>query len=126
MLDMTNHATLVRMVAVCGHLHHGKTSLVQMFVDQTHENLADIHHHQRFTDVRFDEEARGLSIKASPISFILPDGRDKSYLVHMLDTPGSRRSEWNGVVVSGLFFVLILSFLVFWSVVSFHFIFVLE
>jgi U5 small nuclear ribonucleoprotein component len=59
-----------------------------MLVDQTHEDLVDVHKQQRFTDVRYDEEARGLSIKASPMSLILPDGKDKSYLIHLMDTPG--------------------------------------
>lgn len=33
---------LIRNVAIAGHLHHGKTSFVQMLVDQTHENLSNI------------------------------------------------------------------------------------
>lgn len=35
--------SLARCVAIVGHLHHGKTSFVQMLVDQTHEDLIDIH-----------------------------------------------------------------------------------
>lgn len=31
---------------------------------------------------------RGLSIKCNPITLVLPDSRDKSYLFNLLDTPG--------------------------------------
>jgi len=88
MLDLMNHNSLIRCVTIAGHLHHGKTSFVQMLVDQTHEDLVNVHQQSRFTDVRYDEEERGLSIKASPMSLILPDSREKSYLVHLMDTPG--------------------------------------
>jgi U5 small nuclear ribonucleoprotein component len=88
MLDMMKTNSLIRCVAIVGHLHHGKTSFVQMLVDQTHEDLIDIHRQVRFTDVRYDEEARGLSIKASPMSLLLPDSREKSFLIHLMDTPG--------------------------------------
>lgn len=63
------HADLVRNVAIAGHLHHGKTSFVQLLVDQTHEDIANIHKCNKFTDNRFDEESRGLSIKVD--TFIL-------------------------------------------------------
>lgn len=43
MLDLMNHNSLVRCVAIAGHLHHGKTSFVQMLVDQTHEDLVNVH-----------------------------------------------------------------------------------
>ena len=39
-------------------------------------------------DTRVDEQERKISIKATPMSLILPDTRDKSYLVNLFDTPG--------------------------------------
>lgn len=36
----------------------------------------------------FTEQERQLSIKSSPMSFILPDSRGKSFLVNVMDTPG--------------------------------------
>jgi len=79
---------LIRNVALVGQLHHGKTGFAQLLIDQTHEHLANVNKNAKFTDTRFDEEARGLSIKASPLSLVLPDSRGKSYLVHIIDTPG--------------------------------------
>lgn len=31
---------------------------------------------------------RGVSIKASPVTLVLPDSRNKSYLMNLFDTPG--------------------------------------
>ncbi len=57
---MTN-PELVRNVAVVGHLHHGKTSVMDMFVEQTHELQQAVRAGEkalRFTDTRFDEQVR--------------------------------------------------------------------
>ena len=42
----------------------------------------------RYTDSRLDEQNRGLSIKASPMSLVLPDLREKHYLINIMDCPG--------------------------------------
>lgn len=42
----------------------------------------------RYTDTLLMEVQRGVSIKASPITVLLPDTRDKSYLFNVIDTPG--------------------------------------
>ena len=42
----------------------------------------------KWTDNRKDEIDRQLSIKASPITMILQDSRDKSWLFNIIDTPG--------------------------------------
>lgn len=41
MVDMTNFPEMIRNVAVVGHLHHGKTSLVDMLVYETHKMVWD-------------------------------------------------------------------------------------
>jgi U5 small nuclear ribonucleoprotein component len=43
---------------------------------------------RRYTDSRVDEQKRGLSIKASPISLLLQAPSSKHYLFNILDTPG--------------------------------------
>lgn len=40
LLGLMQHPDLIRNVAIAGHLHHGKTSFVQMLIEQTHESLA--------------------------------------------------------------------------------------
>ena len=42
----------------------------------------------RFTDTRVDEQARGMSIKAIPMSLVLESLSGKSYLVNLIDCPG--------------------------------------
>lgn len=37
MLGLASNAEMVRNIAIVGHLHHGKTSLVDMLVYETHK-----------------------------------------------------------------------------------------
>jgi U5 small nuclear ribonucleoprotein component len=42
----------------------------------------------KYMDNRLDEQERGLSVKAVPISLVLPNLSGKSYLMNIIDTPG--------------------------------------
>ncbi|KAK3272142.1 hypothetical protein CYMTET_19542 [Cymbomonas tetramitiformis] len=91
MAGLQQNPDLVRNVALVGHLHHGKTLTMDMLVEQTHT----IRHEQRsnekqmrYTDTRLDEQSRGISIKAVPISLVMPGANGKSYLFNLMDTPG--------------------------------------
>lgn len=87
--DLMDSPDLIRNVTLCGHLHHGKTSFVDCLMLQTHPEMQvndDID--LRYTDILFTEQERGVSIKSTPITLVLPDTRNKSYLVNMFDTPG--------------------------------------
>lgn len=42
----------------------------------------------RYTDTLLTEEQRGLSLKSTPMTLVLPDSREKSYLVNLMDSPG--------------------------------------
>ena len=96
LVSMMRHPNLVRNVAVIGHLHHGKTTLVDMLVDQTHyfadapvrKAEATQKEDRRYTDSRVDEQQRGLSIKASPMTMLLQSSTEKHYLFNLMDTPG--------------------------------------
>ncbi|KAF8819406.1 hypothetical protein IE077_004216, partial [Cardiosporidium cionae] len=86
---MMNKPELIRNVCLLGHFHHGKTTFVDMLVKETHFRRRAIgFNFQRYTDSRKDEQERGLSIKAVPMSFIFQDSREKSYLLNIFDTPG--------------------------------------
>ena len=87
--------TLVRNIALCGHLHHGKTALMDQLVKQTHPRISsngvkgwDLTGEVRYTDVRKDEQERGLGIKSTPMSLVLPNGKGKSFMFNVMDTPG--------------------------------------
>lgn len=83
---------LVRNVAVMGHLHHGKTVLMDMLVQQTHDipgvESRGPDNPIRFTDTRLDEQTRGISLKAVPMSLVLENSDHKSYAINLIDTPG--------------------------------------
>lgn len=76
---------LVRNVALLGTLHSGKTAFMDILVQQTHPGA---HRHPRYTDTSFSEQQRSLSIKASPMSLVLPVLNGKHFLFNLMDTPG--------------------------------------
>lgn len=96
MMDLFNYPEQNRNIALVGHLHHGKTSFMDILFAQTHDSLG----HQsanarnlrdesiRFTDIHRLERHRGLSIKSSPTSLLLQGTKGKSHVVNIIDTPG--------------------------------------
>ncbi|KAG7220651.1 hypothetical protein INR49_017905 [Caranx melampygus] len=87
--DLMDGPELIRNVTLCGHLHHGKTCFVDCLIEQTHPEIrkrddVDL----RYTDILFTEQERGVGIKSTPITMVLPDSRGKSYLFNIMDTPG--------------------------------------
>lgn len=96
MTDLMNFPEQIRNIAFAGHLHHGKTALMDMLVMQTHDINDRLDRKTgrkrdeqlRYTDVHILERERGISIKAAPMSLILQGTRGKSHLLNILDTPG--------------------------------------
>ncbi|XP_074587546.1 110 kDa U5 small nuclear ribonucleoprotein component CLO-like [Curcuma longa] len=91
LLGLASNPSLVRNVALVGHLQHGKTVFMDMLVEQTHEIStfdSQSERHMRYTDTRIDEQERKISIKAVPMSLVLEDSNAKSYLCNIMDTPG--------------------------------------
>lgn len=96
MTDLMNFPEQIRNVMFAGHLHHGKTALMDMLVMQTHDigdRLEDRKGRQRdaqlrYTDTHILERERGISIKSAPMSLVLQGGRGKSQLLNIIDTPG--------------------------------------
>ncbi|WFD02227.1 hypothetical protein MOBT1_000908 [Malassezia obtusa] len=88
MMNLMNFPEMVRNVAIVGHLGHGKTSLVDQLVYETHVLDVDMDQPLRYTDTHVLERQRGLSIRCAPMSLVLPTTREKSYLVNLIDTPG--------------------------------------
>jgi 116 kDa U5 small nuclear ribonucleoprotein component len=85
MMDKPN---LIRNIMFLGAMHHGKTLFMDTLVMNTHEKDWKINKEIRYTDSRQDEQDRGITIKASSMSLVLQDSKDKSYLFNIMDTPG--------------------------------------
>ncbi|KAM6498822.1 Calreticulin family domain containing protein [Amanita muscaria] len=88
LLNMTGFPEMVRNVAVVGHLHHGKSALMDMLVFETHKMIWDSDKNLRYTDTHILSRERDISIKSSPMSLVLSTTSGKSHLVHLIDTPG--------------------------------------
>lgn len=86
--NLSNKPDRIRNLAICGHLHHGKTLLMDILVQATHLKHWSPEKEHKYTDTRKDEVDRMMSIKAMPMSFVMQSSREKSYLVNVMDTPG--------------------------------------
>ncbi|KAH8679876.1 P-loop containing nucleoside triphosphate hydrolase protein [Tricladium varicosporioides] len=96
MTDLMNFPDQIRNIAFVGHLHHGKTALMDMLALETHD-IGDRLEKKtgkkrdeqlRYTDVHILERERGISIKSAPMSLVLQSTQGKSHLLNILDTPG--------------------------------------
>jgi U5 small nuclear ribonucleoprotein component len=92
MIQLARSTDTVRNVALVGHLHHGKTGLIDLLVNETH-SLPAIRQTKedsrlRYTDTHIIERARGISVKSTPITLLLPTLKGKSYVFNFIDTPG--------------------------------------
>ncbi|KAF2070872.1 hypothetical protein CYY_007808 [Polysphondylium violaceum] len=88
LLDLLRFPQLSRNVCLLGSLHHGKTTFMDMLFLQTHEKKWQSSKPIKYTDTRKDEQEREISIKSTPMSLVLQNSNDKSYLINILDTPG--------------------------------------
>jgi len=89
--DQMDNAELIRSVALIGNLHSGKSNFVDALFEQTHPELNKNKHeggNLNYTDTLFTERERGVGIKSTPVSLILPDSKGKSYLMNIFDNPG--------------------------------------
>lgn len=61
--------------------------VVEMMYDD-HESPLTPTLQTKYTDTRMDEQARGIGIKAVPVSLVLGSSHDKSYVFNIMDAPG--------------------------------------
>jgi len=88
---LMGNPNLVRNITVAGHLHHGKTTFMDMLLEQTHTvdyKWFSNDKQLRYTDTRLDEQEREMSIKAVPLSLVMPSSTGKHLLFNLMDTPG--------------------------------------
>lgn len=91
---LSNETTSTRRcVAICGHLGHGKTCLVDTIVEPTLATSfgpkASLDGQApRLSDTLKAEQERHMSLKSTPWTFGLSDTRGKSYGITLVDCPG--------------------------------------
>ena len=92
---LSSTPAVCRNVAFLGHLHHGKTAVLDMLVRESHRadalppgGTGADPLPMRYTDAREDERARRMSVKLTPITCVAEGGRGKSYALTVLDCPG--------------------------------------
>lgn len=94
---LSNETTRTRRgVAVIGHLHHGKTCLIDFLLEHTLRKSwgprasldVDQGGGPRFTDTLKSEQERQMSLVSTPVTALLPDTRGKTYCFTMMDCPG--------------------------------------
>ena len=88
MATLMQNPRLIRNIALLGNFHHGKTVFVDTLVQAVQEEPWDPTMELRFTDMRKDEQSRELSIKSTPLSLVMENLNEKSYLLNIFDTPG--------------------------------------
>ncbi|KAA8493259.1 U5 small nuclear ribonucleoprotein component protein [Porphyridium purpureum] len=90
----------VRSVAIAGHLHHGKTSLMDMLMENTHCGSAD--QFNKYTDARADEQERGMSVRSCLVTLLMTglfaspkapsssghSSCERAVALQLIDTPG--------------------------------------
>ena len=75
-----------RVVAVVGHLHSGKTSILDCLLSLASTGESPVTPHS--CDTLKSEAKRGMSLKATPCTLPLQDSRGKTYLQTYVSTPG--------------------------------------
>jgi U5 small nuclear ribonucleoprotein component len=93
---LSNETTATRRgVAIVGHLHHGKTTLVDMWFESSLEGRFDPvrasrqdDNRPRYTDHLKAERQRQMSLSSTPMTLPLTDTRGKSYAFTVVDCPG--------------------------------------
>ncbi|CAI5757851.1 unnamed protein product [Candida verbasci] len=84
---MNNSPERIRNVSILGNTGSGKTSLIDQLIYYTHK-VDKKKKNLRYLDNHKLEIDREMSIKASSITLLLPDVRDKSHVINIIDTPG--------------------------------------
>ena len=84
----------IRNVAFVGNLHTGKTSLIDLIVQQTHIGVSaakkELQEFKplRYLDTHKLETERGLTIGSKFVSLLVLDSRDRSHIFNLADCPG--------------------------------------
>lgn len=94
---LSNETTRMRRgIAIVGHLHHGKTSIMDLLIEPTlHMGWgprASLDTNNgggpRYTDTLKTEQERQMSLVSTPVTCLLSDTRGKTFCCTLIDCPG--------------------------------------
>jgi len=91
MVDMVmrlmKQPTMIRNIAICAHIDHGKTTLSDNLLAGAGMMSKDLAGKMCVLDFHEDEQQRGITIDTAAVSMVHTLG-GKEYLINLLDTPG--------------------------------------
>lgn len=88
--DLLHIPSKIRNVSICGGLQSGKTSFIDLLVNETHlrDHKNNESNNIRYTDNKVLEVERGITIHSSMMTLLLSNSKGNSIAFNVFDTPG--------------------------------------